>query len=105
MVDITGSIKYSQVVKIRLNSKGFNVEATPNPFSDQLRVNIETGLSENAVISLKDISGRKIQQMESQLRAGNNALLLGNLGHIPAGVYLLTITTDSQQETVKVIKQ
>ena len=104
-VDITGSIKYSPVVKIRLNSKGFNVEATPNPFSDQLRINVETVLSENAVISLKDISGRNIQQKESQLRKGNNALQLNDLTHIPAGVYLLTITTDSQKQTVKVVKQ
>ena len=105
MVDITGTIKYSPVVKIRLNSKGFNIEATPNPFTDQIKVNIETELAENAVISLKDISGRKLQQKESQLRKGNNALVLTNLGHIPGGVYLLTITTDSQQQTVKVVKQ
>ena len=104
IVDITGSIKYSPVVKIKLNSKGFNIEAT-NPFADQLKINIETELSEKAVISLKDISGRKLQQTESQLRKGNNALLLTNLGHIPGGVYLLTITTDSQQQTVKVVKQ
>ncbi|MEP7166175.1 MAG: Ig-like domain-containing protein, partial [Ferruginibacter sp.] len=105
MVDVTGSIKYSSVVKIRLNSKGFNMEATPNPFADQLRINIETELSENAVISLKDISGRSIQQKESQLRKGNNAVLLSSLGHLPGGVYLLTITTDSQQQTIKVVKQ
>ena len=104
MVDITGSIKYSPVVKIKLNSKGFDIEAT-NPFADQLKINIGTELSENAVISLKDISGRKLLQKELQLRKGNNALLLANLGRIPGGVYLLTITTDSQQQTIKVVKQ
>jgi hypothetical protein len=105
MVDVTGSIKYSATVKIKLNSKGFNVEVTPNPFTDQIKINIETPLSEKAIISLKDISGRKLRQMESSLRQGNNALQLTSLGNIPSGVYLLTITTDTEQQTIKIIKQ
>jgi len=88
MVDVTGSIKYSATVKIKLNSKGFNVEATPNPFTDQIKINIETQLSEKAIVSLKDISGRKLRQTESSLRQGNNALQLTSLGNIPSGVYL-----------------
>lgn len=105
MVETTGVVKYSTVVKIKLNNKGFNVEATPNPFTDQLRINIETTVSEKAIISLNDVSGRKMKQTESSLNSGNNALVLGNLAGLPSGVYLLTITTDSQRQTLKVVKQ
>ena len=105
MVDITGVVKYSPIVKLRLNSKGFNVEATPNPFNDQLRINVETAIQENATICIKDVSGKKIQQKESLLRKGSNVILLTDLNYIPSGVYLLTITTDSQRQTVKVIRQ
>jgi hypothetical protein len=105
LVDNSGNYKNSATVKIRLNSKGFIVEASPNPFQDQLRINVETSLQEIATISLKDLSGRKLLQTESLLRKGNNAIPISSLNNIPAGVYFLTITTDTQQETVKVVKK
>lgn len=105
MVDVTGSNKLSAVVKIRINNKGFNIEATPNPFADQLKINIDTDLLENAVISLNDINGKKIRQKEYKLRVGNNALMINDLSKLPSGVYLLTVITDSQRQSVKVIKQ
>ena len=46
-----------------------------------------------------------IQQKVVQLQNGNNTILLSNLDLIPAGVYMLTVKTGSQQETVKVVKQ
>ena len=105
MVETTGIIKYSSVVKIKLNSKGFNVEATPNPFSDQIKINIENPVSEKTIVTLNDVSGRKMKQTESTLLSGNNALLMTDLGKLPSGVYLLTVTTESQRQTVKVIKK
>ena len=105
MVDNNGNIKYSAIVKIRLSSKGFMVEASPNPFTSYIRLNVETALQENATISLTDASGRRIQQQQSMLRKGNNAIMLNNFSNLPSGVYLLTITTDTQQQTLRVIKQ
>jgi hypothetical protein len=105
MVDINGAVKYSPIVKIRLNSKGFIIETSPNPFNDQLSINVETQLQENATIGLKDISGKKMKQTASLLRKGSNAIQLNNLNDITAGIYLLTVKTDSQQQTVKVVKQ
>ena len=81
------------------------MEATPNPFKDQIRINVETLVQEKASVSLNDINGRRLQQKESLLRNGNNVLLFSNLDNMPAGVYLLTITTNTQKQTIKVVKQ
>ena len=104
-VDISGQVKYSTIVKIRLGIKGFNVEASPNPFADQLRVQIEATQKENATITLNSLDGRKILKQNTVLNKGSNAVLLDKLDNIPAGVYLLTVVTDSEKTTVKVIKE
>jgi hypothetical protein len=105
ITDQSGSSRYSSIVKISLNSKGFNVASSPNPFVNQLRINVETLLQENAAVSLTNVSGRMIQQKILQLQNGNNTILLSNLDLIPAGVYMLTVKTGSQLKTVKVVKQ
>ena len=104
-VDISGQVKYSTIVKIKLTIKGFNVEASPNPFADQLRVQIDATQKENAVITLNSLDGKKILQQNTTLNKGSNAVLLNSLDNLASGVYLLTVVTDTQKTTVKVIKQ
>ena len=104
-VDISGQVKYSTIVKIKLSIKGFNVEASPNPFADQLRVQIDATQKENAVITLNSLDGKKILQQNTALNKGSNAVLLDKLDNLAGGVYLLTVVTDTQKITVKVIKQ
>ena len=81
------------------------ITSSPNPFVDQLRINVETLVQENAAISLADVAGRMIQQKVLQLQKGNNGIFMSNLDLIPAGVYMLTVKTGSQQESVKIVKQ
>ncbi len=105
LVDISGSVKYSAIIRLNLNKKGFSVETSPNPFVNQLKVQIETAQNEKATLLLTDMSGRKIRQQESQLRKGSNVIQLTDFSNMPGGVYFLRITTDSIQETVRVVKQ
>ncbi len=104
-VDISGQVKYSTIVKIRLSGKGFNVEASPNPFADQLRVQIDATQKENAVITLNSLDGKKLIQKTASLNKGSNAVLLDKLGYLPGGIYLVTVVTDKEKTTVKVVKQ
>ena len=104
-VDISGEAKYSTIVKIKLGNKGFDVEASPNPFADQLRVQVDAIQKENATITLNSLDGRKILKQNTSLSKGSNVVLLDKLDNLAGGVYLLTVVTDSEKITVKVIKQ
>ena len=104
-VDISGEAKYSTIVKIKLGNKGFDVEASPNPFADQLRVQVDAIQKENATITLNSLDGRKILKQNTSLNKGSNVVLLDKLDNLPGGIYLLTVVTDSEKITVKVIKQ
>ncbi len=104
-VDISGAVKYSAIVKINLNNKGYQVDVLPNPFTSMLRLQIEATQNEKVTIILTDMKGRMLKQQVSSLRKGNNAIQIDDIGHLPGAVYLLKIITDTRKETIKVVKQ
>jgi hypothetical protein len=82
-----------------------NIETSPNPFSEYLRVQIEATHAESATLTLTDMQGRKITQQTVILKEGSTAVLLDKFNNVPSAMYFLNVTTDSFQETIKVIKQ
>jgi len=104
-VDISGQAKYSTILKINLNIKGFEVDASPNPFVGYLRVQVDAVQKEHATITLNGLDGKMIMKQATTLNKGSNAVLLESLDKLAAGVYLLTVVTDSEKTTIKVVKQ
>jgi len=98
-------IRYSTIVKLKLNVKGFNVDASPNPFVDHIRVQVDAIQKENAVIILNTLDGKRILQQTAALNKGSNAVSINGLDKLAAGVYLINVVTDSQKTTIKVVKQ
>lgn len=104
-VDVSGQEKYSPVVIIKQNSKGFNATASPNPFTDHLRVQVESDKKENAVIMLTQLDGKRLRIQNASINKGSNVIWLDELDNLPGGVYLLHINTGSEKRTLKVIRQ
>ncbi|MEO6489289.1 MAG: DUF4082 domain-containing protein [Ferruginibacter sp.] len=105
LVDLSGIVKYSTIIKLRVDGKGLNIETSPNPFAEYLRIQIEATHAESATLILTDMHGRKIAQKTVALQEGSNAVLLDKFNNVPSAVYFLNVTTDSFHETIKVIKQ
>lgn len=88
-----------------LSSSGFNLnEKTivvyPNPFSNQITFDLGS-TSERGTISIYDISGKQLYQTKFD---GNSATI-NNLGSLPAGIYLATLTTENGTSiTKKIVK-
>lgn len=72
----------------------------PNPASDFVR--IETGeiTGQNAMLTISDLSGRKI--LVESIRAGVKRIPL-SVGLITPGLYLITLTDDNQEGEAKLI--
>lgn len=104
-VDVSGQEKYSPVVIIKQNSKGFNATASPNPFTDHLRVQVESDKKENAVIMLTQLDGKRLRIQNASINKGSNVIWLDELDNLPGGIYLLHINTGSEKRTLKVIRQ
>jgi len=73
----------------------------PNPFSEKLRYEI-SGPEENQMIlfEITDVYGRTIARIDKYTNQGEL-----NFPHIPAGIYIVKITTNLEVQTKVVIKQ
>src|SRR5690606_36931380 len=69
----------------------------PNPTSDLSYISSQNGFLES--VKLNDVSGKLI--LTKTLRKTNGTL---NLGHLPKGVYILTIQIGDKEVTKKIIK-
>lgn len=92
------------VVKMRDTTKPekpkTSIEALPNPVEDFTNIIVNFDYSEGTA-SLFDINGRLI---EEEKITGNHTIPL-RLGNLPMGVYIVNIKTNTNEESIKVIKK
>jgi hypothetical protein len=106
IVDKNGLYKFSPVIKLTSNAKNvFNIAASPNPFVQQLNLAVQSAVNQNATIVLTDVSGRVLLKRTVNLKKGNTVLFLTEVSAIIKGVYFLTVTADTEKQTLRLIKQ
>ncbi len=105
MIDLDGTFTYSNIVIIRDNSTGFVVSVSPNPFTDQLNLQVEAAVGESARLTLTDIRSKSLRQETVLLQKGVNNFAVGGLGQLQAGVYMLSVKTNTRQQTIQLLKQ
>lgn len=103
----TGCVKSSQPVTVTINCKigdansiGFDASAYPNPFTKSVSVNIATGSTEAATISVLDFSGRTLRTF-SDVDASVPFELNENL---TPGVYFVKVAQGVNEKLIKVVK-
>ncbi len=86
---------------------GFNTVAYPNPFSETISVRIHTLNSTEPIdYSIYDILGRSITHGTITDVSENNSLNLSNENlQLISGIYFLKIEQNSQQQTIKIMKE
>jgi hypothetical protein len=84
------------------NKKGITLKAYPNPFGDYTTIDI-AGINANEIIEYKvfDIAGRIVRPEITEKDACNGKQLLFHRAKLPTGVYLLTLKTRDQSQTIK----
>ena len=92
------------VVKMRDTTKPekpkTTIEALPNPVEDFTNIIVNFDYSEGTA-SLFDINGRLIQEEKI---TGSHTIPL-RFGNLPTGVYIVNIKTNTNEESIKVIKK
>ncbi|TRX71879.1 S8 family serine peptidase [Carboxylicivirga sp. M1479] len=74
-------------------------QVSPNPFSNQLK--IRSNIAQSFTVSIVDVIGNlKYQQTHHQ----SKVIVINTLGHLPRGLYIITIENKSFKQHVKVIK-
>lgn len=87
------------IEEIALNEK---VELYPNPATNSFNVLLNTSISEDVLISIKDVSGKLIISDNYSTTKGKNQISI-TTSDLPAGIYFVNTRSNSIDETQKLI--
>lgn len=100
-IDDVAIINSNQLIN---NTKQNQFTIYPNPGSGLFTLTIHQTLSDHAIISVSDLNNRNIyHKQKNNLQKGSVTSL--NLQHLPAGIYLLRIQTQQNNQYFKIIKE
>ena len=104
MVDIDGKFTYSRIVALGSAIDALTIRVLPNPAHQPLSLTVGSPEVAGAVLTVSDMSGKKILEKHVSLQKGNNSLDPGFLATLPQGMYLIGVATDKQQQTIKFVR-
>ena len=108
MVDADTTTTYSPVrqVKVERTATGqLEMQAYPNPFQQQLEVQIIAKQAGPATIQITDVLGHRVMQGELTLTAGSNILPLDDAQKVGPGLYLLQVQQGTQRQVQRLVRQ
>ncbi|MEO9211336.1 MAG: alpha-amylase family glycosyl hydrolase, partial [Ginsengibacter sp.] len=103
-VDKDGKFQYSLIVKIQRNTTLWQVQATPNPFVNTLKIKLESPIQDKVKIIISDMSGRQLFNKGTSISTGTNWIEMNETASFSKGTYLVSIISSTQTETLKVVK-
>lgn len=89
---------------ISVINNGAFIETYPNPFIDNLTIEILLKNITTLNIEIYSSSGTKIKEINTKSQSLKSVIKLSNLGNYPAGIYILKIKIDNQYITKKISK-
>ncbi len=82
------------------------VLAYPNPFTNEVRLNLTSATEGNALVRISDMTGRVVGQRQIVLTKGANDVEVTSVNDLKGGLYLLNVTLpNGETKTMKVVKQ
>jgi hypothetical protein len=104
MVDLDGKFKYSRVATVFRNGQAPSLLVLSNPFSDQVRLEVNSPAAGELLLRLTDLEGRVIVRSQQSIQAGGNLLNLVPGTALSQGMYLLQVRSSTINQTIKLVK-
>jgi hypothetical protein len=82
-----------------------SIAVAPNPFVNSLNLTIGSTKSENASLSIMDMSGRQVYTRSVSLQKGYNRFSLNDMKNLRTGSYFLRLVTSEGVQTIRLIRQ
>ncbi|GAB2811987.1 T9SS type A sorting domain-containing protein [Ferruginibacter profundus] len=90
--DNNGRFTYSNTVRMIMAANSINANTFPNPFVNQVQVDLNSTTNQKVTITFSDASGRKLLQQNRTVVKGNNSTVLTQVQQLPVGMYIISIT-------------
>jgi len=120
ITDFTKSVYYFRIRQTDKDSKQYRTKVItvllskvsgtvvhPNPFTTYLQVDYTSDVQQRINLGVYTADGKQMYRQETAVMKGSNRLLLDNssIGNLPPGIYYLhIISSNNQQEIIKLIK-
>jgi autotransporter-associated beta strand protein len=102
LIDVQENDKIEILEKeLSSNIDNFKIEAWPNPFSDRIELRFSDNYSAQGKIIVYDGMGKIVEQINLN-ELINNSLHLGS--NYSKGIYLISISDETQTQSIKVVK-
>lgn len=115
--DTNGCIT-STSLELKKVTGGFNLQADagnnviqqkklkcfPNPFTNQVKVVLDVEEATPGTLVIQDPFGKILLKQESNFHIGRNIITLDDFKDYPNGLFMLSIQTDEQIYSVKMLK-
>lgn len=104
MIDNDNAFKYSATQSLKLQNSTETIGVYPNPFENQLNININLSQKQQIKLSIFDVLGREVIRQEYNQQTLSISFEK-EVANLPKGAYLLKINTENQEKFFKLIKQ
>jgi hypothetical protein len=102
-VDMDGKFSYSPIAIVEPALDKESVTVYPNPFADKLELSVKAKQSGSAKIVVANIAGKIVYSSTEIVNVGKTTLSL-SLDSLESGIYFITINTNGEHKTVKLVK-
>ena len=102
--DLDAQSSYSNIVSVANKKKGMRAKVYPNPFGDNLTIDISLDKKSDLLIEVMDILGRQVFQSKAENTEGSFQLPI-SLKQVPSGNYFLKISDGQTIIEQKIVKQ
>lgn len=105
MTDTDGSVKYSKVIAIVNEEKGFVITSiAPNPVQHTASLTISAAKQSSVDFKVYDVAGNLVKQWQSTIAAGNNVLQM-DVAALTNGTYNVLASSSGDKTVFRFIKQ
>jgi hypothetical protein len=104
-VDANGTVSYSKVVKVLNDEKaGNSISAYPNPFTNQINIEVLSGDGGSLELTVMDLTGKTVDSKHNiHVNQGTTILQIGS-DHLEKGIYFVSVSVNGIRQVMKVIK-
>jgi len=86
---------YSHTVKLNVLPENAGLRLYPNPASSYVQVYIPSERSKNVMISIYDMSGKKLYASDRSLTKGLNVITINDIVRWQKGMYLVSVQSET----------
>jgi hypothetical protein len=103
IVQKDGTVSFSSIIMLNGSKLFTALQLQPNPANTHLQLSYQASTDGLAEIRLIDALGRTAHRQQEKVYRGNNAMLVNDIQHLPAGTYVVELRQGGESAKARVV--